>query len=69
MLRFLATCETYKLLVFQFWISCSAISYIVISVCEALIQQIGKEYLKTLSIEDDWKNILEFKEKWEFPKA
>ena len=69
-LRFLATGETYKSLGFQFRISCSAISYIVSSVCEALIAHVGKEYLKTPSTKDEWALIShDFQEKWQFPNA
>ena len=45
-LRFLTTGETFKSLRFQFWISRSAISYIVIPVCEALTNHLGNLYLK-----------------------
>ena len=67
-LRFLATGETYRSLGFQLRISYSAISYIVMSVCEALVANIGKEYLKTPTKE--WEFISQdFKEKWQFPNA
>ena len=70
MLCFLATGETFRLLGFQFQISCSAISYIVISVCEALINQLGNMYLTTPSTAEEWKNIAhDFQDKWQFPVA
>ena len=45
-LRFLTTGETFKSLGFQFRISRSSISYIVISVCETLTNHLGNLYLK-----------------------
>ena len=69
-LRFLATGETFRSLGFQFRISRSAISYIVISVCEALINHLGNLYLKTPSINEGWMPVArEFQEKWQFPNA
>ena len=43
-LRFLATGETFRSLGYKFRISRSAISYIVISICEALINHLGNLY-------------------------
>ena len=69
-LRFLATGETFRSLGFQFRISRSAISYIVISVCEALINHLGNLYLKTPSTNEEWMSVArEFQEKWQFPNA
>ena len=48
-LRFLVTGETLRSVGFKFRISRSAISYIVISVCEALVDHLGNLYLKTPS--------------------
>ena len=48
-LRFLVTGETLRSVGFKFRISRSAISYIVISVCEALVDHLGNLYLKTSS--------------------
>ena len=68
-LRFLATGETFRSLGFQFRISRSAISYIVISVCEALINHLGNLYLKTQFTNEEWMSVArEFQEKWRFPK-
>ena len=69
-LRFLATGGAFRLLGFQFRISRSAISYIVISVCEALINHLGNLYLKTPSTNEGWMPVArEFQEKWQFPNA
>ena len=65
-----ATGESFRLLGFQFRISCSAISYIAISVCEALINQFGMLYLKTPSTAEEWKTIVhDFQGKWQFLNA
>ena len=48
-LRFLVTGEILRSVGFKFRISRSAISYIVISVCEALVDHLGNLYLKTPS--------------------
>ena len=53
-LRFLATGETFRSLGFRFLISRSAISYIVICACEALINHIGNLYLKTPFTNEEW---------------
>ena len=69
-LRFLATGETFRLLGFRFRISRSAISYIVISGCEALINHLGNLYLKNRSTNEEWMSVArEFREKWQFPYA
>ena len=65
-----ATGETFRLLRFQFCISCSAISYIAISICEALINQLWNVYLKTPSTAEEWKTIVhDFQGKWQFLNA
>ena len=69
-IRFLATGETYRSLGFQFRISYSAISYIVVSVCEAIITHVGKKHLETPSSKEEWLAVSkEFQEKWHFPNA
>ena len=69
-LRFLATGETFRSLGFRFRISRSALSYIVISVCEALINHLGNLCLKTPSTNEEWMFVArEFHKKWPFPIA
>ena len=69
-LCFLATAETFRLIGFQFGILHSTIFYIVISVCEALINHLGNLYLKTPSTNEEWMSVArEFQEKWQFPNA
>ena len=64
-LRFLATGETFISLGFQIRISRSAISYIVVGVCEALINDLRNLYLKSPSMNKEWMSAAcEFQEKW-----
>ena len=64
-LRFFTTGETFISLGFQIQISRSAISYIVIGVCGALINDLRNLYLKTPSMNKEWMSAAcEFQEKW-----
>ena len=64
-LRFLATGETFISLGFQIRISRSAISYIVVGVCEALINDLRNLYLKSPSMNKEWMSAAcEYQEKW-----
>ena len=58
-IRFLATCETYRSLSLQFRVSERAISYIIDEVTKAIVQYIGKDYIKILSTSEDWLKISE----------
>ena len=70
MLRFLATGETFRSLSFQFRVSRPAISYIVKSVCLAIIKRMEAEFLKVPSCSEGWlKNANEFAAKWQFPNC
>ena len=63
-LRFLATCESFRSLHFQFRITRSAISYILTEVCEAIPKKLGPSYLKVPSSEQEWIQIAkQFEEK------
>ena len=53
-LCFLATGESFRPLSFQFHISKSAISYIVLEVCRAIIANMTCTYLKVPSTKSDW---------------
>ena len=69
-LRFLATCESFRSLCFQFRISRPAISYIVTEVCEAIPKKLGPSYLKVPSSEQERLQIAkQFVEKWNFPNC
>ena len=58
-IRFLATGETYCSLSLQFRVSERAISYIIDEVTKAIVQYIGKDYIKILSTSEDWLKISE----------
>ena len=69
-LRFLATGETFRSLAFQFRISRPAISYIVTSVCQAIIKNMEPLYLKVPSTEEEWLVIAKkFYDRWQFPNC
>ena len=69
-LRFLATGESFRSLLFQFRISRPAISYIVTEVCEAIPKKLGPSYLKVPSSEQERLQIAkQFEEKWNFPNC
>ena len=69
-LRFLATVETVRSLAFQFRISRPAISYIVTSLCQAIIKNMEPVYLKVPSSEEEWFAIAnKFYEEWQFPNC
>ena len=56
-LRFLATGETFRSLEVQFRVRRTAISYIVLKVCEAIFSELGALCLKFPSTADEWKAI------------
>ena len=67
-IRFLATGETYRSLSLQFRVSERAISYIIDEVTKAIVQYIGKDYIKIPSTSEDWLKISEtFQSRWNFP--
>ena len=67
-LRFLAAGETIRSLEFQFRVSRTAISYIVIEVCEAIFSELGALCLEFPSTVDEWKAMEnKFSERWNFP--
>ena len=66
-IRFLATGESFSSLNFQFRISERAISYIVDSVAKAIVNCIGKDYMKVPSSSQEWLQISEsFLSRWNF---
>ena len=67
-LRFLATGETFRSLEFQFRVSRTAISYIVLEVCQAILSELGALCLQFPSTVEEWKVIEnKFSERWNFP--
>ena len=53
-IRFLATGQMYRSLSYQFRISVAAISYIVQEVCDAIVRNIGKTFLKVPLSMEEW---------------
>ena len=69
-IRFLATGETCCSLSLRFRVSERAISYIVDEVKKAIVQYIGKDYIKIPSASEDWLKISEtFQWRWNFPNC
>nr|CAI5839359.1 unnamed protein product [Callosobruchus analis] len=66
-LRFLATGDSYKSLMYLFQVSYSTISLIVPEVCEA-ISSVLKDYIKFPSSTEKWKEVADmFEDRWNFP--
>ena len=69
-IRFLATGGTYCSLSLLFRVSERAVSYIIDEVTNAIIQYIGKDYIKIPSTSEDWLKISEtFQSQWNFPNG
>ncbi|XP_068082633.1 uncharacterized protein [Anabrus simplex] len=69
-LRFLATGESYKSLMYSFRISASAISTIIPETCKAIYESLKDEYLKMPSTENEWLEISkQYEEIWNFPNC
>ena len=69
-IRYFATGETFRSLSFQFRISRTAISKIVIQVSKAIISNMGTQYIVLPQTEEKWSNIAEqFATQWQFPNA
>ncbi|XP_031328030.1 putative nuclease HARBI1 [Photinus pyralis] len=67
-LRFLATGESYRSLMYSTRVHESTISRFVPLVCTAIIQHLSPKYLKTPDTEEEWKKIAqEFYDLWNFP--
>ena len=67
-LRYLATRHSFSDLEADFKINRTAISGIVIEVCNAIFDCLKEEYLKIPQTKEDWKRIDEkTQERWQFP--
>ena len=64
-LRFSATGETCRNIQYQYRLSPSSISSIVLEVCDGVIEALAGEYMRFLSNEEDWrKTAKEYEEMW-----
>ncbi|CAB4038159.1 Hypothetical predicted protein, partial [Paramuricea clavata] len=69
-LRYLATGESFKSLEFQFRISRTAISVIVVETCHAIFNVLSKEFLKLPSTPEGWLHLSSiFEKRWNFPNG
>ncbi|KAJ8913272.1 hypothetical protein NQ315_012890 [Exocentrus adspersus] len=69
-LRFLATGESYRSLMYSFRIAESTISLFIPVVCRAIYDVLKEKYLKTLTTVADWLMISkEFQTKWDIPNT
>lgn len=69
-LRYLATGESFQSLQFQFRVSRTAISEIVIEVCLAITNALGPEFLKIPCTTQEWLKIADvFATRWNFPNG
>ncbi|KAL1488721.1 hypothetical protein ABEB36_014520 [Hypothenemus hampei] len=69
-IRFLATGESFRSLMYSTRIHESTISKIVMEVCLAIVQIMQRLYLKTPNTKEEWKKIsVEFDEMWQFPNC
>ena len=69
-LRFLATGETYKSLMYQYRVSEVSISRFVPEVCQVIIESFMEEYMSLPDSKEKWLSVAkEFEEKWQFPNC
>ena len=67
-LRFLATGNSYKSIGYSFRVAPNTISSIVPETCRAIIEEYGKDVIKTPGTPQEWKKVAKgFEEKWHFP--
>ena len=65
---YLATGETFQSLSFQFRIGKSTVSQILMEVCDAIYQVLGRQHLKTPNTVENWREIATlFFSKWNIP--
>ena len=69
-LRFLATGESYRSLVFQFRILFTTIGQFIPEVLLAIYNALEKDYFRMPSTQEEWRAIAdEIERKWNFPNA
>ena len=69
-LRFLATGETYKSLMYQYRVSEVSISRFVPEVCQVIIESFMEEYMSLPDSKEKWLSVAKkFEEKWQFPNC
>ena len=69
-LRFLASGESYKDLMYSFRISPASISQLIPEVCNAIYNTLHEEYLSPPTSAEEWKKLAdEFESRWQFPHA
>ena len=67
-IRYLATGETFQSLSFQFRIGKSTVSQIVMEICGAIYQVLGRQHLKASNTVENWREIATlFYSKWNIP--
>ena len=67
-LRFLATGDSYKTLMYGFRVSHNAICGFLPEVCEAITRTFGEEFLRTPTATEDWREIERvFRTRWNLP--
>ena len=69
-LRFMATGDSYKSLMYGFRVPHNTISLIVKQVCQAIVQEYAEEVIQCPTTEQEWRAIAEqFERRWNFPHA
>lgn len=69
-LRFLATGESFHSLQYQFRISRTAISEIIMETCYEIINVLGRQHLKTPSSKEEWLQVSKMcEDRWNFPNG
>ncbi len=67
-LRFLATGESYNSLGMSFRVGHSTVAKIVPETCQAIIDALAAEWIKTPQSPDEWKQVAqEFEDRWNLP--
>nr|CAH7714623.1 unnamed protein product [Callosobruchus chinensis]CAH7726808.1 unnamed protein product [Callosobruchus chinensis] len=69
-LRYLATGDSYRSLMYLFRVPANTISLIIPEVCQAIYDVLKDEFLKMPTTEPNWDNIADdFMQKWNFPNC
>ena len=68
-LRYLATGQSMTSLHYEWRISVSALSHIIIEVCEAILKNLKSQWLKTPVTADEWLMVSEGFQRWNYPNC